>query len=410
VLVALAVLLPYSIALGTLWSNTGSDLTFVHREKQGTLALRPLIQLISVTADAQSAAVAGAQVDAAKVRTAIAAMNTANASVGDPLGISGRWTTLRSGLTDLLATAPRGAAAYGPFSQVIDLELALVTAVGDSSNLILDPRLDSYYAMDAALLRAPLILVEAGRAVDLALIDEGRKAAVRTQPLTAALALDHVTSAADALDASLRKSFAATSSRTLGPGLLTQVDGLQNALAQLNPPLSAVGAAAAVRSAADLQASRSPVRDSVLRLESALFDQLDTMLNDRAQDPDNTRRLVLLATLAGLLLAGAVAWVLAPRRVTEPEIDGDADAEAGTTTGAAGTDRTVPVDDTGRDGENLLEARELLEAHRLVRVGRAVTARERTPARRDDTIREPSSGQDAHRASNPAPERPQEHQ
>src|SRR3954469_848959 len=59
-------------------------------------------------------------------------------------------------LPDLKATVPSGAdpAALG----------ALVTQVGNSSNLILDPDLDSFYVMDAQIVQLPKALAAASRA------------------------------------------------------------------------------------------------------------------------------------------------------------------------------------------------------------------------------------------------------
>src|SRR5262249_17167852 len=92
---------------------------------------------------------------------------------------------------------------------------ALIAHVGDTSNLILDPDLDTYYAMDAALLRIPQALEQIP---ELAQGLKANHASVRDVhrlvPLTATLR-----EAASATDDSLRRAFSETTnfndSRTL---------------------------------------------------------------------------------------------------------------------------------------------------------------------------------------------------
>ena len=356
-LAALAV--PLALTLATVWARTGQDLDAARAERDGTLALRPLVALVAATADAQSAAVAGEEVDTAAVRDAVRRTDTAQAQVGDRLRTARRWGALRAQVDELLAATPNDTAAYAQFSSVVDGELALLTVVGDSAALVLDPQLDSAYLIDTALRRLPQLLVDAGRAEDLTWLDERRRPASRTLAEAAAVELEAVRGTRDALDTGLRKGFASTSSTELGPGLVSQLDGLQNAVSQLAPPLAAVGADPVTRTARDLRAARTQVRRAALQLEGAALDQLVGLLEDRQAAPDNTRRLVGLSTLAGLLLAGAVAWVVGPRRPADP-------------TTADGPDDALP-DDVRRAG--LLEARDLIEDRELARVGRAVTAR-----------------------------------
>ena len=407
-LVAIAV--PYSIALTTIWARTGDELDGASAERDGTAALRPLVALLAATADAQSAAVSGAPVDTTAVREAVRAMDTAQDQVGERLASARRWRALRLQVDELLGSTPDGAAAYTQFSTVVDGELALATSIGDASRLVLDPRLDSSYLSDTALLRIPAILVDAGRAADLTWLDEHHRTTTPTSPSTTsttstaptaptartpaaspsatspsatssdvpvAVAVDNVRRSSDALDAGLRKGFASTSSSALGAGLLSQLAGLQNAVAQLAPPLAAVGATPSTRSARDVQAARTQVSQAALQLEGAALDQLAGLLVDRQSSPENTRRLVVLSTLAGLVLAGTVAWVFGPRRATTPAPGrrGAPDVADGSWDDGRPAAEGPETGDQDVVHQDLLEAHELLAARRLIRVGRAVTSR-----------------------------------
>jgi hypothetical protein len=366
-----AVLVPYTITGLTFWWSTGDDATFAQRERNGIVALGPITRLMAVTADAQSAAVAGHTIDVATLQAQMKAVDAADAQVGAGLGSSSRWADVRSRLGELITASPTGTAGYTAFSQVLDLQAALVSAVADSSNLILDPKLDSYYLMDTTVLQVPNLIVNAGRAADLTLLSEQHKALGRNDALDAAVGAVAVQESSAAIDSGLRKAFAATTSTTVGPAMLSQLDQLREAVTTLAPPTAAVGAAPTTRSAVELQAARVQLRDAALRVDAAGLSQLDRLVSGRLDGVNGTRRLVLLVTLAGLLIAVGVAWVAGPRRRTESAGD-----LAGGTAGhvtepsadpAAGT-QLEPGDDP-----DLLEARDLLQARHLVRVGRAVS-------------------------------------
>jgi hypothetical protein len=362
-----AVLVPYAITGLTFWSRTGDDATFAQRERDGIVAIRPLTQLMAATADAQTAVVAGSTPDVAILQARIKAVDAADQRVGGALASSTRWADVRSRLGALIASSPTGTAGYVAFSQLVDLQAALVSAVADSSNLILDPHLDSYYLMDTTVVRIPDLIVNAGRAADLTLLSEQHKLLGRNDTLDAAVATVEVQESSAAIDAGLRKAFLATTSTTLGPALLSRLDQLRESITTLAPPSDAVGAAPVARSAAEIQAARVQLRDAALEAESAGLSQLDRLVSDRLDDVNSSRRLVLLATLAGLLIAAGIAWFAAPRRPGERPDEVVVPGEQG----PAGTARPVlePDDDT-----DLVEARDLLDARHLVRVGRAVSS------------------------------------
>ena len=365
--VAVALATPYVVALATVWSSTGAEVDLARRERAGAALLRPVVQLIAATSVAQSGAVATSTPSAADIQAAVQAVDAADARQGGLLGTSRRWADLRSHVEELLAIAPQGAAAYPRYSQVVDLETAFAGAVGDAAGTVLDRRLDTTYLLDAALVRVPSIMVDAGRAQDLILLDERYPGAVPTPASAGAVLLENVRRSADAMDAGLRKSFATTVSPDLGPGMLSQLDDLESTVAVLAPPLSTVGAASPTRSSATVKAARAPVDRATLGLETAAFDQLDRLLGARADAPAGTRRTVLLVTLAGLLVVGAVAWVAGPRQ-RRADAEPRPGAEPGPVAGAG----PVPGAAPDEIGPALVAARDLLRERQLVRVGRAL--------------------------------------
>jgi len=130
-------------ALGVLVSTMNENIAFSAKERLGVAYHKPLRDFL--------AAVIAAQADPAakpKVVEAIAAVDKVQAELGTALDIGDRWEKIRSGWQ---ATSG-GDAGLTP---VIEEAAALMDHVGNTSNLILDPDLDSYYLMDIAVTRAP---------------------------------------------------------------------------------------------------------------------------------------------------------------------------------------------------------------------------------------------------------------
>lgn len=337
---AVLLLVPLGMALTALWNSTGADLAFTARERDGVTYLRPLTRLLAVTTDAQMVAAQGGRVDSDAVRAAVKDVGEVDSRLGEVLGTTVRWTDLAARLDTLATATPRGRAAMDAYSVVIDLELALIGRVGDTSNLILDPELDAYYVMDATLLRIPGLLVASTRAAAMTTLaqagsgdrDEQESA---SDQLVAAVAFTRVRADVTALDDGLRKSIGATQSRTLGPGLLSDLDRLRDTVTGFSPPSSEVGVAITERPAAEVRAQRAEVREAALAFEAVALTELDALLVTRADAIAGQRRLVATVTAIGLglVLALGAGWWWARRRVPQrPE---------GTHVAGAGPDPSV---------------------------------------------------------------------
>ncbi len=179
VLMILAFVVPLS-AVTLHFGNKGinKDLEFARQEKKGNIFQRPLEALLMVIPQhltlARQAAAGDASAQAAlapkqaEIDQAFALLTAADVRVGRDLQftdeglakrkregiklhlVKGKWDTLRA-----------QAGRLGP-KELSDLHSSLVadvrtmvTHMGDTSNLILDPDLDSYYIMDITLLAIP---------------------------------------------------------------------------------------------------------------------------------------------------------------------------------------------------------------------------------------------------------------
>src|SRR5262249_12604260 len=145
-----------------------------------------------------------------------------------------RWADLRTQITSATTARLTGEAAYRTYTGMVTLAVELAREAGGTSNLILDPELDTYYLMDTALLRGPDVLLSAGRAAALAVLatltpsEAGRS--------RVAVARYQVAVASDAVGAGLRKALDATDSTTLGQNVTGQLDAFRSAVDTFVPP------------------------------------------------------------------------------------------------------------------------------------------------------------------------------
>jgi hypothetical protein len=342
--VAAVLLLPLAALFALAWSGAGNDLEAARAERRGVAYLGPLAQLLSVTTEAQSAAVRKERVDAAAVQAAAAGVDQVNGRLGGDLRTVERWSAIRQTVQDRIGRSwPDPSTAYTQYSDLVTSLVELDRKVGDSSRLILDPTLDGYYVMNAALLRLPEILVNSGRYADLTVL------AARTETPSADSVAQLTTArnrvAADATDLydGLVKAFAATRSASLGPGLTRQLDDFRTAVDAVAPSNSLL-APAPKRSLRDIAADQDALQRASLALHRASLSELDRLLRERESDANRARLLAVLAVVLGALLVVAAAIWLRPerlgRRQPAADVDDDDAVDPYPVRAGRGSDRT----------------------------------------------------------------------
>jgi len=348
-----------------LWNARSEDVSVINAERNGITYLRPLVHLVGELSTAQSAAVRGGQVDTTGVDAATAAVDVLDKTLGGPLGTHQRWSELRSQISAATSTNASGEAAYRTYTAVVVLAIDLCHKAGDTSNLILDPVLDSNYLMDTATLRVPDVLVAAGRAADLAALAAGRPSeSARTR---VSIARYQVALAAEAISNGLRKAIDATESATLGPRLTGQLDAFRAAIDDFVPPAALLQTLDSVDPAA-LARSAERVRDAAQPLADSVFAELDAVLRARGDGLSAKRAGAVITAVGGLLLVVLLLWLLLPT-ARAPARPATAAARA-----AAQARLGEPIDTTPLDPHDLLAVEELLHG------GRAMQARRRDRA------------------------------
>ena len=368
--IAAALLLPLGYIFGQFWGTTSDSADFVGDERRGVAYLQPLTELLADLTNAQSVAVRGEAVDVDGLRSAVAAVDAVDATDGAELRTGERWTEVRERVLALVEQPARDRAALAQFVESVDLVLALVGKVGDTSSLILDPELGSYYLMDTALLRLPVVIVEAGRLVDVVVLEQPEQSELGPAALVdpqATVARDRVATAARAIDIGLRKSFDEVGGDSLGPEFIGRLDAFRGAADALAPSTTLFGIRSDPADVGTTVSATERLQQTSVELSVSTLVELDALLQARQGRVDAQRVTGLAAaSVAGVLGLALIAFRPALLRpATSDRMHAEEDP------------MPPPVDEGDRDGvaADLVDARTLLESGELVRVGRAVRAR-----------------------------------
>jgi hypothetical protein len=303
----LAVIAPVAVIATWAVGDTGEDVQFVEGEKRGVEYLQPLTKLLGVLVASQSAAVRGEQVEKAALDAELAAVERAELRLGSALSTSARWPTLRDSIKELSERpgAP-GAEAYQRWGQAVDLTVALIRRVGDTSRLILDPELDSYYLMDAGMIRLPEVTQAAGQLADLSAINRG---ALKPEDPKAAVLRDRIATNSAAVATGLGKVVDATADGEVGSSILSPLDQFGAATDALAPSI----AVAVMPPLPDnVNAAAVGVRDASQRLSQTVWVELNRLLTSRLDEVKVWRIQIFAGAALSLLVAilvGIVVWV-----------------------------------------------------------------------------------------------------
>jgi len=165
----LALLIPLVVLLGMLLSEENTAIDFGNKEIAGVAYMAPLRALIEHVPQHRGFAygyLSGNNAfkekmvrTAAKVEDDVTKMDAVDQQYGEMLGTSRLWNDLKRDWK-ALKNETLSVSAEESFSRhtvFIKALIAFIQKVGAQSNLILDPDLDSYYLMDAVVLKLPVI-------------------------------------------------------------------------------------------------------------------------------------------------------------------------------------------------------------------------------------------------------------
>jgi methyl-accepting chemotaxis protein len=287
VLIAVVLIAPALFATWQFRAQQNAQIAFSSKERVGVQEIVPAGRLLTELANARALAVRSAGGDAEAtaalpaarktVAFAVAALDAADRRLAPELGTATMWKKLRRSIQATVAAPPTDArAALDAYDRLTAGTLELIVQAGNASNLILDPDLDSYYAMDALVNKVPVALDTAGRVTsrEIAMVASGHS--TETQRIALAVEQGVMESAVDAVHSGLKTAYEDTSDpqmeRTLA-GPLALISGSTAALSlELTRAVNRGpdGTAAtlfgkdAVASAAALQAQLAPTLDRLI--------------------------------------------------------------------------------------------------------------------------------------------------
>jgi methyl-accepting chemotaxis protein len=163
---AMLVVTAFMVPLGMLgwfyWTNAGSQIEFAEQERRGVewlQALTPALRaahehrsLAERTAAGDASAAGGIPAAAEAGKSAVGRLGEVDKRLGEPLATGSRTKDLERTMQASIAAGPKGAAAH---DEAVATLLAAGAAVGDSSNLVLDPDLDAFYLMTTSVIEGP---------------------------------------------------------------------------------------------------------------------------------------------------------------------------------------------------------------------------------------------------------------
>src|SRR5260221_10533680 len=168
-LVGLMLVLPLALVMRTYTQKANDDIDFANKEILGLQYNQPLIEFLRQIQDHTALSIAVLSNDdsfkdaltanEAAVDKAVQAVDANDPTLGAQLGVSSKWAELKQQWQDVKART----AAVPAIQDDIDLHsalsastLTLITTVGNNSNLILDPTIDTYYLMDTLITKLPV--------------------------------------------------------------------------------------------------------------------------------------------------------------------------------------------------------------------------------------------------------------
>lgn len=174
---------PFALVVYQLIAEIDSKIDFAQKEKQGLAYNYPLKNLlvdiihhrtqIDQYVNGNRSLVPEINTQKQKIETSIQNLDQVEKQLISQLKVSPQWMEIKSSIkgdwqklqAEKFNLSP--AKSWEAHTKIINDILALIDHIGDISNLILDPSLDSYYLMDTVVNQLPLTLENTAQAKDL---------------------------------------------------------------------------------------------------------------------------------------------------------------------------------------------------------------------------------------------------
>jgi methyl-accepting chemotaxis protein len=273
-IVTVLFVIPIGLLLALFTHTSLKDIRFGQKERQGVEYLQALRPLLLASAR-RAHGLPGAD-DAAFDKAPLIAMEERFGAAMNTAGAAGR----------LLATLQTSPIVEAEALDIHKALRALIVSIGDGSNLILDPDLDSYYAMDLTVSRLPELVELAASSNDLIRQMSSGQPPTEEQRVATLVLLGRFAALADSIEASQAAALGANASGDLQAAVGALHDQMKNRLVRHMQNLKVIVGTAAKADmrqllAADATESAQALLDTTGRSLAAHADALDSLLAQR---------------------------------------------------------------------------------------------------------------------------------
>jgi hypothetical protein len=297
-------------------------------EADGVAYLRSLGQLTFTLAEAQTTISGGGQPNVSALTAAVRQAEETDQRLGDKLRTHERWKGLRSRIEGL---AGQGVNAKDPAqlqrlgqanTEIGNLLLGLYTKVRDRSGLAHDPDADAYNLQLSVARGLPAAIIAAGQLADLTLVQLPPNASdILKLGLVAAVAkaqADLELATGDLVEG-LQAAVDTSESQTLSGSLLGRLDRFSRTAERISAAPTLAGASQPDRSM--VPTYRAELLAAGSELSTAIFDEVDGLLNARLDTIEQERLQYLGVAAAAVVIAALLlVVVLAAPRVSRPAV------------------------------------------------------------------------------------------
>lgn len=168
ILIGVLFLVPLAVVAWLQSSNATEQVDFNQKEITGIVYLEPARQLLTAIERARINSAAVLSGDSTRTRNRsesiettdrrVADVDAVDAKLGGVLKTTERWQAVKKAWTDAKTAGGSAEAVDGKYAEAAAATVDLIlNYIGNNSNLILDPDLDSYWLMDSVIVKIPAL-------------------------------------------------------------------------------------------------------------------------------------------------------------------------------------------------------------------------------------------------------------
>jgi twitching motility protein PilJ len=329
-LIAIALVLPMALLLFFLVQRDNASVNFTAKERRGVEYLQPLTQVMEKLQLHRGRSATELSGDASAREPRLQLMQELDASfttlgqldarLGQELGTTEDLRRLQRRWEDLKRVHDQldPARSLERHTALIEQATQLIRRVGDTSNLILDPDLDSYYLMSLSVVQLPRAITTTGVVRTLAIQAAGRGTNTPEQRAVLRGAFDSSVQELERLNADIRSAYQGNPqlARLLDQSYFTMNTEMSKFIRTVYGNILAGEEVRNLTPGQAFEVARASF-DAQYQFYYAVMQQLDVLLQERIAGVRQTTLYTLLAVAAGLLLAFTLITFIT-RSITRP--------------------------------------------------------------------------------------------